>query len=47
MRAMTILDEGAGEAMGGPGWLVFLFGSQVTLYPALTLGSMFVLPLVM
>jgi len=47
MRSLRVLDEGAGEAMGGPGWLIFLLGSQLTLYPALALGSLYILPLVL
>ena len=47
MRGLRVLDEGAGEALRGPGWVVLLFGRQMTLYPALALGSLFVLPLVL
>ena len=47
MRGLWGLDEGAGEAIRGPGWLVLLLGRQMTLYPALALGSLFVLPLVL
>ena len=46
MRALRVVDEGAGEALGGPGGLVLLLGRQFTLYPALALGSLFLLPLV-
>ena len=46
MRALGVVDEGAGEALRGPGWLVLLLGGQLTLYPALALGSLFVLSLV-
>ena len=47
MRALGVVDEGAGEALRGPGCLVFLLGWQLTLYPALALGSLFVIPLVL
>ena len=47
MRGLGVVDEGAGEAMRGPGWLVILLGGQLTLYPALALGSLFVLTLVL
>ena len=47
MRALGVVDEGAGEALRGPGWFVLLLGRQLTLYPALALGSLFVLPLVL
>ena len=47
MRALGVVDEGAGEALRGPGWLVLLLGGQFTLYPALALGFLFVLPLVL
>ena len=45
MRGLRVLDEGAGEALRGPGWLILLLGRQMTLYPALALGSLCVLPL--
>jgi len=47
MRGLRVLDEGAGEALGGPGWLILLLGRQLTLYPTLALGSLYVLPLVL
>ena len=47
MRALGVVDEGAGEALRGPGWIVLLLGRQFTLYPTLALGSLFVLPLVL
>jgi len=47
MRGLRVLDEGAGEALRGPGWLILLLGRQLTLYPTLALGSLFVLPLVL
>ena len=47
MRALGVVDEGAGEALRGPGWLVLLLGRQFTLYPTLALGSLFVLTLVL
>ena len=47
MRALRVADEGAGEALRGPGWLVLLLGRQLTLYPALALGSLYVLPLIL
>lgn len=46
-RVISVLDEGTGESLGGPGWLVLLLGRQLSLYPALTLGPLFVLPLVL
>ena len=46
MRGLRVLDEGAGEALGGPGWLGLLLGRQLTLYPVLALGSLWVLTLV-
>jgi len=46
MRGLGVIDDGVGEALGGPGWLVLLLRSQLTLYPALALGSLYVLPLV-
>lgn len=47
IRGLRVLDEGAGEALRGPGWLILLLGRQLTLYPALALGSLYVLPLVL
>ena len=45
-RTFGVIDDGAAEALRGPGWLALLLGSQFTLYPALALGSLFVLTLV-
>lgn len=45
LRSLAVLDEGAAEVLGGRGWLVVLLGWQMTLYPALALGPLFLLPL--
>lgn len=46
LRGLRVLDEGVGEALRGPGWWVLLLCAQWTLYPALALGSLLLLPLV-
>lgn len=40
MRVAQVLEVGAGEALGGPGWYVLLLARQLTIYPVLALGTL-------